>query len=195
MGKGAETRQAVIDEAARQASVVGLSGLTIGELAKSTGLSKSGLFGHFQSKEASQLAVREHGIHAFVQRVIVPALQRPRGEPRLRELVDRRLAWTEDPPWPGGCFVFASLADLDDQPGVLRDRLAGYQHDWNETVERIVQSGITEGHFSPDADPSQVAFELDGIFWSQNVQGRLLQQPALEPARAAFEALLDRIRA
>src|SRR4051812_13291325 len=101
MAKGEETRQTILARAFELANVVGVSGLTIGRLAEATGLSKSGLFAHFGSKEALEVAVVEEASRQFVQEVLVPAPRKPRGEPRVKALVEQWLAWGMR---PGGCF-------------------------------------------------------------------------------------------
>ena len=194
MNKGTETRLAVLDEAARVASRVGLGGLTIGSLAASTQLSKSGLFAHFQSKESLQLQLLDHTRARFVDLVVRPALAAPRGEPRLRELFARWLAWATGG-LPGGCLFVAASAEFDDQPGPVRDRLAQDQRDWLDTIATVFRTAIAEGHARPDADPEQFAYDLYGVMLSYNHASRLLDDPEA-PARAtrAFEALLHAAR-
>ena len=194
MGKGTETRQAVLDEAARLASRVGLGGLTIGSLAATTQLSKSGLFAHFQSKEALQLQLLAHTRERFIDLVIRPALAAPRGEPRVRELFRRWLAWDADA-LPGGCLFIAASAEFDDQPGPVRDRLAQDQRDWMDTMAQVFRTGIAEGHFRPDADPEQFAYDLHGVILAFHHASRLLGDPeAAARATRAFEQLLGAAR-
>jgi AcrR family transcriptional regulator len=190
MSKGTETRQAVLEEAARVASRVGLGGLTIGTLAASTQLSKSGLFAHFQSKEALQLQLLEHTRARFIDLVVRPALAAPRGEPRLRELFRRWLAWDADA-LPGGCLFVAASAEFDDQPGPVRDRLARDQRDWLDTIAQIFRTAVAEGDVRPDADPEQFAHDLQGVMLAFHHASRLLGDPdAAARAARAFEALL-----
>jgi AcrR family transcriptional regulator len=194
MSKGQLTRQAVLDEAARVASRVGLGGLTIGSLATSTQLSKSGLFAHFQSKESLQLQLLDHARARFVDLVIRPALAAPRGEPRVRELFRRWLGWDADA-LPGGCLFIAASAELGDQPGPVRDQLAQSQRDWMETIAQVFRTGIGEGHFRPDADPEQFAYDLHGVMLAFHHASRLLGDPeAAARATRAFEALLASAR-
>jgi AcrR family transcriptional regulator len=194
MSKGTETRQAVLDEAARVASRVGLGGLTIGSLAATTNLSKSGLFAHFQSKEALQLQLLAHVRERFIDLVVRPALAAPRGEPRVRELFGRWLAWDADA-LPGGCLFVAASAELDDQPGPVRDRLAQDQRDWLDTIAQVFRTGIAEGQFRPDADPEQFAHDLHGVMLAFHHASRLLGDPdAAARATRAFEALLHAAR-
>ena len=185
---------AVLDDAADLASVVGLNGLTIGTLADRAQMSKSGLFAHFRSKEALQVAVMEHVHRQFAESVIHPALRAPRGEPRLRELVRLRLDWADRPRYTGGCVLIASIAELDDQPGPARDVLVQGQRDWLDVIATIIRSGIAQGAFRADTNPEQVAFTLNGIFIAHQLQGRLLQEPTSDLAWSAFEDVLDRIR-
>jgi AcrR family transcriptional regulator len=194
MTKGATTRQAVLDEAARVASRVGLGGLTIGSLAASTRLSKSGLFAHFQSKEQLQLQLLEHTRARFVDQVIRPALTAPRGEPRVRELFRRWLEWDAGA-LPGGCLFVAASAEFDAQPGPVRDRLAADQRDWLDTIAQVFRTGLGEGHFRPDADPEQFAHDLHGVMLAYHHASRLLGDPqAAARATRAFEALLAAAR-
>jgi AcrR family transcriptional regulator len=129
-GKGAETRQAILSHALALATRVGIEGLTIGRLAEDLGMSKSGLIAHFQTKEALQVQVLETGAHRFVEEVLRPALKAPRGEPRLRALFERLLAWEASPSLPGGCPLIAASSELDDRPGPARDYLVQARRDF-----------------------------------------------------------------
>ena len=148
MSKGDDTRQAILGRAFELASVIGVSGLTIGRLAEEMGLSKSGLFAHFGSKEALDVAVVEEASRQFVQEVMVPALREPRGEPRVRALFDRWLAWGQR---PGGCFFVGASAELDDRVGPSRDALARADKDWLDELAKAARIAVREGHFAADA--------------------------------------------
>jgi AcrR family transcriptional regulator len=192
VGKGDETRLAVLDQAVEVARRVGLSGLTIGSLAEQAHLSKSGLFGHFRSKEALQLQVLEHARARFEESVARPALRAPRGEPRVRELLDRWLRWDAR---PGGCPFVAAATEFDDQPGAVRDRLVRDQRDLFDMVATIFRTGISEGHFRADADPDQFAQDFYGVILACHHATRLLGDGLAETrARRAFEALLAEVR-
>lgn len=189
MGKGETTRQAILDRAMTLSSEVGLTGLTIGRLADDLELSKSGLFGHFQSKEALQIQVLEHAAETFVEQVVRPALAEPRGLPRLRALFQRWLAW--DSSLPGGCVFVAAAAELDDRPGSVRDRLVELQRQWIDFIATSVRRAIDEGHVARATDAAQFAQDLYGIMLAWHHHSRLLGDPAAEQrARRAFEALL-----
>jgi len=188
MSKGGATRGVILDEAGRLARHVGLGGLTIGSLATQTGMSKSGLFAHFGSKESLQLQVLEYCTERFVDDVIRPALKAPRGVPRVRDLFERWLAWDSG---EGGCPLAAASFELDDQPGPVRERLVQVQRDWADTLATVFTSGISEGHFRPDADPRQFAQDALGVMLAFHLATRLLADDgAGERARRALDALI-----
>ena len=193
MSKGEETRQAILDRAFELANVVGVTGLSIGRLAEATGLSKSGLFAHFGSKEALKVAVVEEAARQFVQSVMVPALHEPRGEPRVRALFEHWLAWGQR---PGGCFFVGASAELDDRTGPARDALVRACKDWVDELAKAVRIAVREGHFRSDTDSEQLAFEIYGIMNSGHLFHRFLREPvALDRTRKAFERLLASVRA
>jgi AcrR family transcriptional regulator len=182
----------VLDQAVDVARRVGLGGLTIGSLAEQAQLSKSGLFGHFRSKEALQLQVLEHARARFEEAVARPALRAPRGEPRMRELLDRWLRWDA---LPGGCPFVAAATEFDDQPGPVRDRLVRDQRDLFDMIATIFRTGIAEGHFRTDADPDQFAQDFYGVVLACHHAIRLLGDGRAETrARRAFETLLAEAR-
>jgi AcrR family transcriptional regulator len=196
MGKGAETREAILERAIQVASEVGLDGLTIGRLAAALDLSKSGLFAHFASKEGLQVATLDRAAERFVEDVIRPALKAPRGEPRLRTLVERWLRWPVEFPQPGGCLFVQAAVELDDKPGPARDRLVALQREWLAALATAVKGAVAEGHFRRDVDPDQVAFELYGIMLSTHHAVRLLRDArANARARRAVDRLLASCRA
>ncbi len=195
MRKGDATRQAILDRATGLASTVGLEGLTIGALAAELDLSKSGLFAHFQSKEALQLQVLDHGAAVFVGNVVRPALAAPRGEPRIRALFDRWLNWSRSSPLPGGCLFVQATVELDDRPGPARDRLVEYQRQWLNVIATSLQMGIEAGAFRRDADAMQFAHDLYGVMLAYHHASRLLHDPQAETrAGRAFDALLSAVR-
>jgi AcrR family transcriptional regulator len=192
VAKGEQTRQTILERAFELATVGGVSGLSIGRLAEATGLSKSGLFAHFGSKEALEIAVVEEASRQFVQDVMVPALRQPRGEPRVRALFERWLAWGQR---PGGCFFVAASAELDDRPGPQRDALAQACKDWIDELSKAARIAIAEGHFRNDLDPDQFAFEEYGLMLGAHTFLRFLCDPeALDRTRHAFERQLDAAR-
>lgn len=196
MSRGADTRQAVLEHAFSLASRLGLDGLTIGRLAEDLNLSKSGLFGHFQSKQALQVQVLQHAADRFVDAVVRPALKAPRGEARVRQLFERWLDWPRKVPQPGGCLFVAAATELDDKPGPARDLLVKLQRDWLEVIAGAVGTAVAEGEFRREADPEQFAQDLYGIMLACHHASRLLGDPKAEDrARRAFEALVENARA
>lgn len=188
MAKGEETRQAILARAFELSTVIGVSGLSIGRLAEATGLSKSGLFAHFGSKEALEVAVVGEASRQFVQDVMVPALREPRGVPRVRALFDHWLVWGTR---PGGCFFVGASAELDDRPGAPRDALVQSCKDWIDELTKAAQIAIREGHFRADLDAAQFAFEEYGVMLATHTFYRFLREPeALERTRVGFERLL-----
>jgi len=195
VSKGDETRTAILDEALAVASRVGFTGLTIGQLAEHTGMSKSGLFAHFQSKEELQLQTLAHARRKFIDTTVRPALAVTRGEKRVRELFERWLAW-ESEILPGGCIFVTASIEFDDQPGPMRDALVADQRDWLDTLATVAETAVTEGDFRPDLDPRQFAFEVQGLTLGYHHSARLLDDDrAQERVRLAFESVLDRARA
>lgn len=195
MSKGEETRRAILSDALAQASVLGLEGLTIGSLARSTGLSKSGLYAHFDSKEALQRAVIDAARDRFVSMVVSPALRAPRGEPRIRALFDRWLEWEDLSELPGGCPFIAAGTELDDRPGPVRERLVETQRDWIDTLSGAARIAVEQGHFRADLDLAQFAYELWGMVLAYHWYRRLLDRDdARERLTTAFETLIERSR-
>jgi AcrR family transcriptional regulator len=195
VGKGDERRQLILERAAQTASRLGLEGLTIGRLASDLGLSKSGLFAHFQSKEALQVQTLRHAAELFVDRVVRPALKAPRGERRVRALFERWLAWAEADVLKGGCLFVAAATELDDQDGPVRDELVRQQRDWLELIANVARTGIAEGDFRPGLDGEQLAYELYGVMLAYHHARRLLRDPrAPQRARDAFDALVEAAR-
>ncbi|MFO0723167.1 MAG: TetR/AcrR family transcriptional regulator [Myxococcota bacterium] len=188
--KGEATKEAIIDMAITHAQEVGLEGVSLGVLASSLSLSKSGLFAHFRSKEALQLAVLEEVIQRFSERVITPALGWPRGEPRVRALLLNRLAWAYDDGRGSGCFFASASAEYDDRPGPVRDRLVETLREWQETLKKAISLAIRERHFSPTVDPEQMAFEAEGIALSFQHAFKLLGD---ERAKVRAERAIDRL--
>jgi AcrR family transcriptional regulator len=195
VSKGEATRQHILAQALALASEVGLDGVSIGALAERARMSKSGLFAHFQSKEALQLAILDEAVARFVADVVSPALKEPRGEPRLRALLVRWLDWSHAKYMPGGCVFVASISDADDRPGPVRDKLAGTQRDWLDTVATCVRGGIKEGHFRADLDADQFAHEVLTTAYGHHLLSRLLRDPLADQRwRTTTERLLQDAR-
>ncbi|GLH74686.1 TetR family transcriptional regulator [Geothrix limicola] len=167
-GKGALTRQAILQEAMDLASVKGLEGLTIGSLAEATGLSKSGLFAHFGSKEELQLATIQAARGVFQEQVFVPALRAPRGLRRLCAVLAGWLDYAEREMFRGGCFFASVSVEFDSRPGPVKDLVAANMNVWRESLARLVAEAKEAGELSRGADPEQLAFEFGALALGAN---------------------------
>jgi AcrR family transcriptional regulator len=156
-------------------------------------MSKSGLFAHFRSKEALEVELLSTRERDFVDAVVRPAIAEPRGEPRVRALFERWLAWHKAS--PGGCIFVAAASELDDQDGPQRARLVAGQRALVATLAKAARIAVEEGHFRADLDPEQFAFEMNVLSLGYHHASRLLRDPRAEKrTRCAFEALLERAR-
>ncbi len=195
MSKGEETRRQIVATALTRAGEIGLEGVTLGSLADELELSKSGLFAHFRSKEALQLAVIDEAEQRFVDQVIREALRAPRGEPRVVALFEHWLRWFRLGDHPRGCIFLSLSAEYDDRPGPVHDAVVSSQKRWLEWIRGAAERAVETGHFRPDLDPAQFAFEFTAIGMSLQFQSKLVQDPQAERrAREAFGGLLDRSR-
>ncbi len=196
VNKGETTREAILQEGLALASRIGFEPLSIGVLAKSVGMSKSGLYAHFLHKEDLQLGVLRKAEELFTETVIRPALAAPRGEARLRAIFDAWLQWAENDCMPGGCVFISAANEFDDRPGPVRDHLVGSQYRWLEGLARNATQGIEVGEFRSDLDARQFAHDFYAIALAYNHFRRLLDDPGAQSrARSAFESLLAGARA
>jgi AcrR family transcriptional regulator len=185
----------ILDHALRVAGERGLEGLTIGELATDLGLSKSGLFAHFKSKERLQLAVLEAAAEDFTQQVFGPALKQPRGLLRLRSILKHWLGWVHSSRLPGGCIFIAGAMEWDDREGPVREALVHWFDQLSGALQKAVGLCIETGELEVGTDPAGVAYELHGIALKFHLEHRLLRSPtAIERANAAFDRLLATVR-
>ena len=191
MSKGEQTRERIVDKAWQLASRDGLSGLSLGKLAVELGLSKSGLFAHFGSKQGLEVEVLKAAAERFTEQVLRPAMSAPRGVARLRKLFKNWLGWANDPEQPGGCIFMAAAAELDDTEGPQRDFLVAAQKAWLATLAKGASLAVEEGELRRDLDADQFAFEMLGIAMAYHHGRRLLRDPKSESrAKNAFERLL-----
>lgn len=189
---GARSHGAILDHAARLATVEGIDGLSLARLADAVGMSKSGLFAHFKSKEELQLATIEAASSLFAERVTDPASRGPNGLARLRKLVEGYLAYLEVETFPGGCFFASALAEVDMQPGPVRDRLVAFLGDWLGRIETAVREAQGEGAIDPAEDPAQLTFEIEAALLLANAQYIVARTPEpIERARQAITRRLD----
>ena len=159
--KGTATREAIIDQAYGFACAGGLESLSIGPLAQAVGMSKSGVFAHFGSREDLQLAVLERAGERFIHAVLVPALAAPRGLARLEAIVQGWFDWVRQN--EGGCLLVAAVSEYDDRPGPLRDRILQHQQIWRRELARAIELAVETGELDGATDPEQLAFELYSI--------------------------------
>jgi AcrR family transcriptional regulator len=193
--KGERTRQSILDRAVDLASLHGLQGLTIGGLAEELGMSKSGLFAHFGSKEELQIATIERASQRYIEEIFRDALHEPRGYPRLMAICDAWLSYIRRAVFPGGCFFAAASFEFDSRPGPVRDRVRQLMDDWMHALERSIRMAKDEGHLHDDADPAQLAFELNSLFFGANFSFYLRDdQQAIERAERAVRTRLEALK-
>lgn len=184
--KGSATREAILERAYEIARFSGIEGLSLGPLAHAVGMSKSGVFAHFGSREDLQLAVLDAAARRFGDHVLMPALREPRGLPRLRAIMRNWFEWgrLEE----GGCVLVASVNEFDDRPGPLRDRVLQNEQRWRGDLQRAAQLAIDCGHLLP-GDTDQYAFELYSIPLAMLHEAGLF---GYERARRHGDAALER---
>jgi AcrR family transcriptional regulator len=189
--KGEETRAQILAAAVAQASAAGFESLTIGSLAERTGLSKSGLFAHFGSRQELQMAALDEAARQFSENVFLPALKAPRGVRRLRALFDLWLRWPSAAKLPGGCPIDAALHEYDHRPGTLREAVIERQRQLDRELQKAVRLAVDTGELAKDTDAELVAFELIGIVMSFYRSQHLMPgAQAMRRARAAFDRLI-----
>jgi AcrR family transcriptional regulator len=191
--KGRQTRAAILDAALGLATHVGLEGLSIGALAEVMHMSKSGVFAHFGSREELQMSVIRQYHAKFEDEVFAPAIQEPRGLPRLAALFERwvrRVSVELD----SGCIYISGAVEFDDRPGPVRDALESMVRAWHGALERAIRVAIEEGHLVPDTDATQMLFEIHGLVLALHHDARFLRIPgALDRARIGFERLVRQV--
>lgn len=195
MNASLPTRQRILDHGLDLLSQVGLQGLTLGVLADEVGMSKSGLFAHFRSKESVQLALLEQMALVAQTVVVAPAMRAEAGLPRLTVLVENWLGWTAKAGLRGGCPIAAALFELDDVEGEVRRTVVAMEARWRALLGELVQQAIDLEHFAENVDVDQFVWELCGIYLSHHASRRFLRDPASDArAAAAFKTLLERGR-
>ncbi len=189
--KGRQTRAAILDAALALAAHIGIEGLSIGALAEVTGMSKSGVFAHFGSREELQISVVREYHAKFEEEVFRPALVAPRGLPRLQALFDRwlkRVSVEVD----SGCIYISGAVEFDDRPGPVRDALVTMVQTWQQALERAILAAVSEGHLRVDTDAEQVLFEIHGLILAIHHDTRFLRHAGAEArARVAFNRVVD----
>lgn len=188
---GERSRRTILDAAAKLATVEGLEGLSIGRLADHIGMSKSGLYAHFGSKEELQLAAIETANAIFDAEVIAPAEQAASPLEQVRVLCEKFLSHVERGVFPGGCFFASAAAEFDTHPGAVKERIAEFQHGWTDRLVRLIREARAAGELSAKEDPGQLAFELNGFLLMANMAFLLYGSP--QPIERARDAIASRL--
>jgi AcrR family transcriptional regulator len=189
--KGEETRAQILAAAVEQASQQGFESLTIGTLADKTGMSKSGLFAHFGSKQELQVAALDEAARQFTEAVFMPAMKVPRGLKRLRALFENWITWPQRGGLPGGCPIDAASREYHYQPGVMRDAVIDRQKLLDRELAKAVQMAIDNHELAADTEPRQFAFDMMGIILVFYRTGLLLgAAESGQRARVAFDRLV-----
>jgi len=190
------TRLSILDTAAALASEQGLESLSIGGLAAKIGMSKSGLFSHFGSREELQLATVDHAANIFAREVVVPGRSAPRGMARIWALLDGFLDYIERGVFAGGCFFATTSIEFKDRPGPVRDRIGEHVTQWRSYIEHAVEQAQELGELDPEADPRRIGFELNAFVQSAKSQHAFFgDDRAFVDARAAVRDRLESLRA
>jgi len=188
---GEQTRAAILDAATKLATVDGLDGLSIGSLADHIGMSKSGLYAHFKSKEELQLATIDTASDIFTAEVVEPAAAASAGLPRVWALSNEFLAHLERGVFPGGCFFASVAAEIDTRPGRVRDRIVEFIVSWVGEVRRAVEDAQAAGELDPAMDAEQLTFEIDAMLLMANAIYVLDPRPeVLERGRRGVAKLI-----
>ena len=191
--KAESTRGRILRQGLALMSQSGLTGVTLGTLADQVGMSKSGLFAHFHSKEQVQVELLQHMAQFAQAHVVQPAMSAGEGLPRLKALVNNWFGWAQRAGLPGGCPVAAGLFEFDDVEGAVRNQILALESEWRDLLKQLVQQAVNQGHLRRDLDVDQFVWELCGIYLSHHVGRRFLRAADADiRAQTAFQALLDR---
>ncbi|MEI7444090.1 MAG: TetR/AcrR family transcriptional regulator [Burkholderiales bacterium] len=195
MRKGEQTRSAILAAACELAARDGLEGLTIGALAERMGMSKSGVFAHFGSREELQIAVLKAYEQRFVEDVLRPGLEAPRGLERLRAIFGHWLDRTAVEA-ASACIWISGATEYDDRPGSVRDTLVAMVKSWQRELVRAIRQAVETGELRADTDPGELVFDLYGVILVLHHDARLMDSPdAPARARRAFDRLVESYRA
>ena len=190
---GERSYRAILDAAARLATLEGLEGLSFARVADEIGMSKSGLFSHFASKQDLQLATIATAEAVYAAEVVEPAMQLPEGLERLEKLCERFLSYVKRDVFPGGCFFLSTAAELDTRRGPVRDRVRAVIAGWTELIEANLLAAQQQGDLAQDADTGQLTFEINALLHEANSHYLLfLDRAALDRARTAIDDRLAR---
>ena len=193
VSKGQASRDTILRTAATLATTRGLAGLSIGDLAAAVGMSKSGLYAHFKSKEELELATIETAAAMFDREVVQPVTQAPVGTERLLALVNSFLSYLERRVFPGGCFFAAVAMELDTRPGPTRDRVVEVLNSWRASLRQCLLDAQARREIDPRADVDQAVFEVQAMLFAANFLFVMTNDPLrLTQARRGVESVLAR---
>lgn len=195
MNKGYSTKETILKTAFELTSKFGLESLSIGELAKSVGMSKSGLFSHFKSKEKLQIMVMDYASENFVLKVVKPALKKDRGIDRIVALMKNWEKWSSTY-LPGGCPFLSAIVEFDDRPGAVRDHIKTLQGTMVQTFTRSINIAKEERQLKSDTDSEQLAYEIYSNMIGFHIYNRLLKdKKAKNRFNSFFHSILEKVKA
>lgn len=190
---GERSRRRILATAARLVTIEGLEGLSIARLADASGMSKSGLYAHFESKEALQLAAIETAYGIFLSEVVEPASRSPEGVERLMSLCEGFVSHLERGVFPGGCFLASAASEVGPRTGPLKSRLEALHREWLGLLSTAAAAGVERGQIRAEEDLEQLVFELDAYLALGNTMFILHGEHAwLDRARGAVAGRLER---
>lgn len=188
---GERTRRAILRTSASLATVDGLEGLSIGHLAAALGMSKSGLYAHFGSKQELQLATVDEARRIFDAEVIEPAQAAPPGRAQLLALCEAFFTHLESRTFPGGCFFVGAALEMGTRPGPVKERIVDFAVSFGGVLAQFAARALERGELAPDEDPELLAFELNGILVAADIDFVLSQDVgALDRGRRAVRRRL-----
>jgi AcrR family transcriptional regulator len=176
---GERTRAAILRAAVSLATVDGLEGLSIGHLAAATGMSKSGLYAHFGSKQELQLATVEEAERIFAEEVVQPALAARPGLAQLSAVCEAFLGYVQRRVFPGGCFFAATALEMGTRPGPVKDRVAAIQSGFTALLQGFTITALEQHELPAREDPDRLAFELHAILLAADTKFVLYDDPAV----------------
>jgi AcrR family transcriptional regulator len=192
--RGERTRQTILSHAARLASAEGLEAVSLQRLATDLGISKSGLFAHFGSKEELQLATVNLAARIFTDEVLRPGLVPPRGVGRVLALCEAFLSYVERRVFPGGCFFEATMSEFDSKPGAVRDAVVERKDYWSASIVRAIREAQTAGEIDAGVEAEQLGWELNCLLAGANDSHAVNGSPlALDRARRAIRHRLNEV--
>jgi AcrR family transcriptional regulator len=176
---GERTRSAILRAAASLATVDGLEGLSIGNLAAAIGMSKSGLYAHFGSKQELQLATVDEAARIFAEEVVQPALAAPPGLAQLAAVCEAFFDHLQRRTFPGGCFMASAALEMGTRPGPVKELVAAFQSQFAALIRSFVVTALEQDQLPAHEDPDRLAFELNGIILVTDTNFVLHDNPAV----------------